>query len=327
MRATGERQTRRLLSDGGVSVIITCYNDAEYVAGAIENALAQEYTPLEVIIVDDGSTDESVQVIAPYTTDPRVRVIRHHENRGLPAARNTAIRQAHGEYIAFLDADDRWLPGKVAAQVAFLRAHPTVGMCYTRARLVTPEGRDLGITHPFSPTDDRRATLRRLFIQGGGGIPPSTVMVRREVFDVVGLFNERLRMRQDRELWTRIAAQFAIARLDEALALKTQRPNSLGANAVRGAEYTIASTEELVRQFPELAPLRGKRLARLYLQIGVAQLKRGNRREARRALWAALRHDPFLAQTYPALILSFLPRSLMERISATKRKRRTARLP
>src|SRR5512143_4014499 len=112
-----------------VSVVMPVYNGARYLRQALESALNQTYRPLEIIVVDDGSTDETSAILAEFGS--RIRAIRQ-KNPGSAAARNAALQAAHGEIIAFLDADDLWLPQKLEVQVAYLRAHPDVELVATR---------------------------------------------------------------------------------------------------------------------------------------------------------------------------------------------------
>src|SRR5215831_13288100 len=115
-----------------VSAVIPTYNYARYVTGAVESVLAQSFDDLEIVVVDDGSTDETADTLRPFLD--RIRYIRQG-HRGLAAARNTGIRVARGPYVAFLDSDDLWLPEKVSVQIARLNGDPAVGLVYGEAVL------------------------------------------------------------------------------------------------------------------------------------------------------------------------------------------------
>jgi glycosyltransferase involved in cell wall biosynthesis len=173
-----------------VTVVIPAYNPGRYLIAAIESALLQEPAPLEVIIVDDGST---VPVVV--TDRSGVRVVRQ-PNAGPSAARNRGIREARGELIAFLDADDVWYPGKLAAQLARIR--PGVGLCSCDFDVIDFEG-----TRPGwgGHGGDYRQLLR------GNSICTSTVLARRSVLVEAGGFDERLRRSEDWAMWLDIARQ------------------------------------------------------------------------------------------------------------------------
>lgn len=195
-----------------VSVIIPTYNRAHVVGEAIDSVLEQSYTGFELIVVDDGSADETPSVLESF--GDRLRVIRQ-ENRGPAAARNRGLAEASGELIAFLDSDDLWLPPKLQRQVEFLREHPEDLICYTdeiwirRGVRVNPRKRhakwDGWIFDKCLP----------LCI-----ISPSSVMMRRAFFDRVGAFDETFRVCEDYELWLRAAAVLPIRYLPERLIVK-----------------------------------------------------------------------------------------------------------
>jgi glycosyltransferase involved in cell wall biosynthesis len=166
-----------------VSLIIPAYNYADYIGKAIQSALDQTYPDLEVVVVDDGSTDHTAQAVEAYTRqDARVRYV-HQPNGGLPSARNTGIRASQGEILAFLDADDWIHPEKIQNQVGFLNENPDVGLTYNTRLLVASNG---------EPLFYQRAPLTVNLVDLVLGYPftPSDVVVRREWAYRVGLFDE-----------------------------------------------------------------------------------------------------------------------------------------
>lgn len=171
-----------------ISVIIPAYNYAAYLGEAIDSVLTQTYTNLEIIVVDDGSTDNTREIVAAFS-DPRLRYI-YRENGGLPAARNTGIRSAQGELYAYLDADDTFHPEKLALQAAFLQANPSIGLTYNSRVLVNAEAEPLSIQRA-PPT----VTLGDLLL--GYPIAPSDVLMRREWAWQVGLFDESYRLNSE----------------------------------------------------------------------------------------------------------------------------------
>jgi glycosyltransferase involved in cell wall biosynthesis len=221
-----------------VSVVIPAYNAAWCVSKAIDSVLTQSSSDFELLVVDDGSTDSTPAVLAAYGN--KVTVLRQ-ANGGLSSARNTGLRHARGEYVAFLDADDWWLPKKLERQVALLRAHPEVGFVSTAARVEDPDGRLLNIWRcavhagPFLP---------HLFgangdVAGSG----SAVLVRRHLFDKTGVFDESLRSLEDVDMWMRLAAVTGYACIDEPLAVILKRPDSMSRNleVMRAASVRVMS--------------------------------------------------------------------------------------
>jgi glycosyltransferase involved in cell wall biosynthesis len=164
-----------------VSVIIPSYNYADYVSACIQSVLDQTYTDFEVIVVDDGSKDNTAEVVNRFT-DARVRYI-YQENKGLPGARNTGIRASQGRLLAFLDSDDKYHPRKLEIQTAFLADNPDVGLAYNSRFIVNPDGQVLFLRR--AP-----ATVSLADLVTGYPFAPSDVVMRREWAERVGLFDE-----------------------------------------------------------------------------------------------------------------------------------------
>jgi glycosyltransferase involved in cell wall biosynthesis len=193
-----------------VSVIIPTYNRANYIGQAVASALGQTYRDIEVVVVDDGSTDATAEVLGSFMDSRLVRI--QQENAGRSRARNVAINAARGEYITFLDSDDYYLPSKIELQVSYLNANPDVGMVYTSAACIDDDGQSLSHTY--------RALLSgwiypsiAFFIPHTITLP--TVMVRREVLSTVGPFDENLERFEDTDMWRRVAKRVSVAGIDE----------------------------------------------------------------------------------------------------------------
>jgi glycosyltransferase involved in cell wall biosynthesis len=196
-----------------VSVIIPTYNRAWCLARAVESVLNQNFSDYELIVVDDGSSDETNLVLAPY--GDALRVIRQ-PNRGVSAARNAGIKAARGRWIALLDSDDHWLPDKLKAQIDWLTAHPDYRICQTEEIWIR---------------DGRRVNPKKRHRKHGGHIferslplclvSPSAVMINRRLLDEVGGFDEDLPACEDYDLWLRIACTHPIGLVDAPLIIKT----------------------------------------------------------------------------------------------------------
>lgn len=199
-----------------VSVILPTYNQTRYLAQAIESVLRQTIDDWELVVMDDGSTDQTREVVAPYTRDPRIRYHVQSHQEGA-AARNHGIRVSSGRYVAFLDADDVWLPEKLERQLRLLQAHPEAGLCYTLTRRIDAAGRVLDAAWPPGGYEgDVVAPLVR-----GSFIILSTVVVPRACGDRVGWFDESLPAfgAEDFDLWLRLARRYPVVCVREELIL------------------------------------------------------------------------------------------------------------
>jgi hypothetical protein len=181
-----------------VSVVVPVHNGARYLAEALDSVLAQTHRQLEILVVDDGSTDDTPAVVARY--GERLRLLRHADNRGPSAARNIGLRAARGPFVAFLDSDDRWLPEKLARQAAVLDARPDVGLVYTGWWHVDAERRRFG--EPVIVRDEGDL-FRKLVL--GNLVHPVAVMVRRSLLEQAGGFDDSIRYNEDWDLFLRLS--------------------------------------------------------------------------------------------------------------------------
>jgi glycosyltransferase involved in cell wall biosynthesis len=216
-----------------VSVVMPTYNCARYIGDAVESVLAQDFKDRELIVIDDGSSDGTDQVLRKFGSQLRYM---QQKNRGEPAARNAAIRAAHGKYIAFLDADDLWLPGELGVQVEFLEKRPDVGMTFTDALLFDQQK---VLCHSWTAQRDGfkagqalapGGTLagwfyRELAMQNF--ITVSSTVFRRSAYDVVGPFEETYLTGTDHHYWLRLAARYPIGYIHRVLVKKLVRPEGL----------------------------------------------------------------------------------------------------
>jgi len=243
-----------------VSAIIPVYEAEPYIAAAVRSVLEQTYKDFELLIVDDGSPDQSIEICQQFT-DSRIRII-HQKNRGLAGARNTGIRQAQGEYLAFLDADDLWLPKKLEKHIEHLDNSPTVGISFSRSAFIDETGQPLGIYQ--MPTKLQDITPPYVLCRNpiGNGSAP---VVRREVFEAIKFqdnlygsledcyFDEHFRQSEDIECWLRIAilTPWKIAGISEALTLYRVNSRGLSANMLRQLEFLEKVIEKTRYYAPE----------------------------------------------------------------------------
>lgn len=209
-----------------VSAIIPNFNNAAYVATAITSVLAQPYTDVEIIVVDDGSTDESRAVIAQF--GERVRYL-WQANQGLAGARNSGIRVAQGDWIALLDADDQWLPSYLETMLALVDRHADGTLYYCAAQCMDQHGQDLPrvLGAPAGPPETTYQTLVR-----ANFLIPSTILMRRQVVVDAGLFDQALRSCEDWDLWLRLGPQRRFIGTSACLVRYRVHNSSLSANVI-----------------------------------------------------------------------------------------------
>jgi glycosyltransferase involved in cell wall biosynthesis len=195
-----------------VAVIIPTYNRAHLLERAVQSVLNQTFREFELVVVDDGSTDDTAHLLLIRNPDPRLRYIRLPANRGVSRARNTGVTMTTAPWLAFLDSDDEWLPRKLEKQVRWIHKHPYMQIVQTReiwmrrGRRVNPP-----LTHEKSGGDLFFASLERCMVT------PSSVMLRRPLLDEAGGFDESLPACEDYDLWLKITCRFPVGLVDEYL--------------------------------------------------------------------------------------------------------------
>ncbi|SHF68048.1 Glycosyl transferase family 2 [Desulfacinum infernum DSM 9756] len=271
---------------GLVSVIIPTHNRARMVREAVESVLAQKDARFELIVVDDGSTDETPEALGPHRD--RLRFIRQ-ENRGVSAARNRGIQVARGEWIAFLDSDDLWLPGKLRAQLSFFEEHPDLLICQTEEVWIRNGRRWNPKKYHAKPSGYCFGRLLERCL-----VSPSAVMIHRRVLNEVGLFDETLPACEDYDLWLRIGCRRPIGLVPEPLVIKRGgHPDQLSATVPALDRYRIRAIAKILETEDLTAELRVQAVAALQAKARIyAQgcLKRGRSEEARAVLSLAARY-------------------------------------
>jgi len=280
-----------------VTVIIPTYNCARYIGEAVDSVLAQTYPVHEILVVDDGSTDNTRDVLSKYR-EP-VRYI-PQKNAGPPAARNNGILQATGDYIAFLDSDDLWLPHKLQAQMECFQQHPEYGMVYCDMKTFD----DTGIL------EESVKITRHLTYYTGDIFPQlfaetifqtSALVVRRTCFDKVGLLDTTLPMGDDYEIFLRLARYYHVGCVDEPLILYRQHPSqgtrTWGKQLQQGTPWEVKVLQNALKACPGAEKELGRttvrhRLSKPYFTLAYAYLGEGEHRQARSLLAGALKLWP-----------------------------------
>jgi glycosyltransferase involved in cell wall biosynthesis len=236
-----------------VSGVIIIYNGENFLTPAIESVLSQSYENWELLLVDDGSTDNSTQIAKDYAEKypEKVRYLQHpnHENRGMSASRNLGIDNAKGEFIAFLDADDIWLPPKLEKQVAVLQSNPEAAMVYGRTQMWYGwTGKPEDIEHDRFRTLGVQAnsliqppTLLNIFLKGQAETPATCgVLIRRKVIqEVGGLENNFRTMHEDQAFFAKICLQYPIFVEGDSWDKYRQHPDSSCNLALKSGEFNL----------------------------------------------------------------------------------------
>ncbi len=231
-----------------VSILMAAKNYARFIGEAIDSALAQTAADWELVIVDDGSTDDTGTVVRPYLADARIRYVRS-DSLGQSRAKNLGTGFARGEFIAFLDADDAWFPTKLEKQLALMREHPQVGVTYTQRELIDEAGASLGFRNEALPGG---RILSTMFLQNF--VCFSSALVRREVFETVGVFDPALDLSIDYDLWLRAAPHFEFRPIDEVLVKYRTGHGNLSKKLADRVATAIGIMDRAVRRNAELPP-------------------------------------------------------------------------
>lgn len=299
-----------------VSVVIPAYNAARFIAEALHSTLAQTYTDVEVVVVDDGSIDGTAEIAA---ATPGVTTLRQ-QNAGVSTARNTGVAATRGEFIAFLDADDVWHADKIRAQVALLDRYPESDLTYTRSAddHAAVEGQSALPLDRHSLITELEPTFLHPYLV------TSSVMVRRTAFDRVGGFDPSLRYAEDVNFFLRVVLDRPLVPLLECTAVyKRTVANSLGDDSAAGYEKLIALyahlRDERAEFFQNNRSLISKAFADLHLRHSRCLMRTGERYAAIRAAARSLAARPSAAASI-ALTTACTPSPLLHAARSFKRK-------
>ncbi|WP_254535843.1 glycosyltransferase family 2 protein [Halomarina litorea] len=305
-----------------VSVVLPTYDRPEFVRRAAESVLDQTFTDAELIVVDDCSPTPAEGVLDTLSSsDIAVRYIRHEENRGAPAARNTGIEAATGRFVAFIDDDDQWVPTKLERQYdRFQRGGPAVGVVYTGQRF-TEEG---SVVHTLRPTV--RGDVTEDLLSGASLGTFSTLMVRASVIEQAGLTDERFPCWQDREWPIRLSQYTEFDVIEDPLVVRESSGHSQISDditAKRDVAYPL-----MLETFGPLAEEYGCRdalVAATAREVALSALQRGQYADARRFALRTIRADPTRWDAYAFFVLS-LGRTPTVRLAQRAKRMVAARL-
>lgn len=292
-----------------VSVIIPTHNRAVPLQKAVKSVLEQSYADFEILVCDDASTDNTGEVIKGFSDD-RIRYTRHEKNIGVTAVRNRALGDSRGGYIAFLDDDDEWLPGKLEEQVGLLeKSTDKLGVVYTGVNCVDMK---LGNLVKVLVPQYRGYILNDLLFHNF--ITTSSTVVKKTCFETVGLFDPQFGYAEDYDMWIRIAAKFDFDYIAKPMINYALHLDKISMNyntAIRGLEQIIIKHESLFSRHKSA-------YTNQLFAIGIFYCYNGNISRGRQVLIKALKMSPLDARLYYNILISFLGQNLFIKMKNAK---------
>jgi glycosyltransferase involved in cell wall biosynthesis len=277
-----------------VSVIIPTYNRADTLSRAIESVLNQTYSNLELIIVDDGSSDNATELLSKEKNkDKRIKYIRFSENKGVAAARNAGIKESRGDYIAFLDSDDQWLPDKLKLSLEVFKNNSdlNIGLVYTNGwKFENGQKSSVFKTPKLSGNVyGNKQRKKNIFPTKVVSPWPSFWMLPKDVVSKVGFFDEAMRNWEDVDFFVRVAKKFDIYFLNSFLSIKHHQDHSLGKLTVRA----MRCKEHFWEKHNKWLSNDNWSVYRFTWRMGKDWLALGNKKLARKYFWKTLEEKPY----------------------------------
>lgn len=281
-----------------ISVVIPTYNRADFVGEAIDSVLAQTWPHFELLLVDDGSTDDTQAVLAKYERDPRVRLFRQ-ENQGQSVARNNALKEAKGDFIAFLDSDNRWLPHRLARGMEMLEAHPEVDIVYANNITIDESGKK----SPSAAVMRRHSGWITRELWQDNCVTMNTTLVRRHCFDEMGGMDTTCKRADDYELWLRLSTRYRFMHIPEQVAEYRVMADQISSDK----RARFQANEEILKNFQKRYPnaLTPREFregwAAFFMRKAYYLARTGNRREAAATASKAMGYLPRSKHTWYTL--------------------------
>lgn len=311
-----------------ISVIIPTYNYGEYVSEALDSVLAQTYKDYEIIVIDDGSTDNTKDIVGKYIENSigNIKYI-YQENKGVSNARNTGIKNARGEYIAFLDADDIWFPDKLELQMDLFEKNPELGLVFCNTFSFNEHSSSKKTGFQLNPAGEPAKILQSLVIRNR--ISTNTVIVKKRYFDKTGLFDEDLRFGEDYDMWLRIAKYYKVDYLNTVLTKYRLHVNNLSKINKEKEERVIIDMIKIrkraLQENPEIFKNMNSRTSnecyyQLYLNLANFYLSFGINDKARRNILQYIRFYPYNLTPYLLFLISFMPAGITKLVWKLKKR-------
>jgi glycosyltransferase involved in cell wall biosynthesis len=279
-----------------ISVIIPVYNGEQTIRETIESVLEQTFSDFELLVIDDGSHDSTLEIIS-HIKDPRLKVF-SYPNAGLAVSRNRGIAHASGEYISFIDADDLWTSDKLESQFRRLQENPEAALAYSWTDFIDESSQFVRTGSHLTTNGDAYANLLLInFLENG-----SNPLIRREALNQVGGFDESLTASEDWDLWLRLAAHYNFITISYPQILYRISANSMTANVAKQERQTLIVIEQAFSQAPQsLQYLKPYSISNIYKYLTVKALEGLPERQkgvlAARFFWNSIINDPSLLRT------------------------------
>lgn len=281
-----------------ISIVTPTYNRANFLPEAIESVLSQDYENYELLIIDDGSTDNSKDVIEKYMDSKKIRYL-YQSNSGQSVARNRGIEEANGDFICFLDSDNRWLPGKLSASVEAFERNPEADIVYGDVVLINEQG------HEFSRKNMKRYSGKiTTHLLKDNCVSMNTTMSKTNSIRAVGGFSGQVKVADDYDLWLRLSAEYTYKYIPKLMADYRVMTNQISSDKKR----RFSSNEEIIRRFlvanPNLLSVSEQRDALNFFYTRAARHFSGtkNFKLANKYFWKALSTKVFAPRTWRALL-------------------------
>ena len=326
-----------------VSVVIPTYNCSIYIGDTVRSVLSQTYKDLEIIVVDDGSIDNTKQALELF----RGKIVYiYQENKGLAEARNTGIKASKGEYVAFLDADDLWLEDKIEKQVELFKNSSEVDIVFSDFSAFTAkkEISSSWIKNYFEVFYAYELTFEKIFAKKSYGSPsrysgdicktmflgnlilPSTVLIKKKCFDNVGYLDTNYRLNADYDLFLRISLRHSAGYIDSPLIRYRLWEGNV--SKTKSYRFNIFEITEIIQKFIKanheaISKERycvHKRLSQLFFQNAIASIAENDLGEAREYLNQAIVHNPFCVKLYLFFLLSMMPQRFVSFLKIIRKK-------
>jgi glycosyltransferase involved in cell wall biosynthesis len=274
-----------------VDVIMPTYNAAKYLPLAIDSVMAQTFEDWRIVIADDGSSDNTAEIVSSYAArlGPKLKYIQQ-ANGGPSKARNNAIRQSTAKFLAFLDADDIWMPNRLSESLKRFQGRPEVGLTYGFVTRIDSQGKEIDTFAARQKHGEGR--IAPYIYMKMVDLPCATITIRKECVDAVGVFDESLLVTEDRDLWLRIAQKYEVALVPHIVALYRTSPDSLTTNPNRMLDGQLKFLDKNYGTPGCGWMARRAALSKIYRQRAEALV-------ARQQTWAALRNSLRAVALYP----------------------------
>ena len=310
-----------------VSIIMPVLNGERYIAQAIESICQQTFGSYELLVIDDGSSDQTREIALSFAERLDLKYVRHEANQGIAASVNDGIQRASGAFIAFLDHDDLWLPEFLETQFKYLSGHPDVGMVHSDIQTIDAEGTVLehSAAHCRRRSQPSGFVFRELFMRSM--ICGNSVLIRKECFDRLGLWDESLRW-ADYHMWLRIARHYKVDYVPKVLTAYRQHATQQTRSStvpVNDVPVGVRAIERLLEEYPEVRQELGdrvvnRRIAAQYFDVAYGSCARGELALARVWLRRALRLWPTNVRYLGVYAATLVPHSPLSAIRNTWRR-------